>query len=168
MAGILKIHRWVGAVRRLIAHRRGSMAVEAALVVPVMATLLIGGVDFGTAYVEGVRLSGAARAGTQPALYDPQSWQNGTAMELTALSEYTGTAVSGDTRVALPVSAAARSFCACQGDAELQCTSTCADGSTPGRFVAVTVSRDHGLIMDWPFVRGKTVTIARQSVVRVR
>lgn len=156
------------ALARFLRNCRGAIAVEFALVVPILTTLVIGGFDFGSAYVEGVKLSGAARSGTQPALYDPLSWQDDVTMELTALSDYTGDAVTATTRQSLPVTAASRSFCACQGGAELQCSSTCADGSTPGRFVAVTVSRDHTMLVDWPFLQGRTVTLQRESVVRVR
>lgn len=162
-------HRSPAAVlRRFRDQARGAIAVEAALVLPVLVMLLVGAVDFGMAFVESLRLSAAARAGTQQALYDPRGWQDATLMELTALSEYTGTAVTSADRSALSATARSRAFCGCADGTELLCTSTCAGGATPAQYVEVTVTDDVTFTIDWPFIDGRTLQLARDSIVRVR
>jgi Flp pilus assembly protein TadG len=57
--------------RSVLRGQSGNSAVEFALVAPILIACGIGAFDYGQAYVEGVRLSGAAREGAQQALYEP-------------------------------------------------------------------------------------------------
>ena len=100
---------------RLWSDGHGSFGSPAGLTSPVSATrpavrspwrrrcpaghwslLLVGAFDFGMASPSKAcaPVGGRRGAGTQQALYDPRAWQDATLMELTALSEYTGTAVT--------------------------------------------------------------------------
>jgi len=63
-------------VRRVAACYEGSTAAEFGLTMPLLVLLAFGAFDYGSAYVEGVRLNGASRAGAQQALYNSQEWQN--------------------------------------------------------------------------------------------
>lgn len=153
---------------RLGGCRKGSTAVEFGLTVPLLVLLAFGAYDYGSAYVEGVRLNGAARAGAQQALYNAQDWQNTAQMEQVALEEYAGHALTAEEIAVMPVAAAAQAFCACTGGATLACTATCPGGAAPGQFVSVTLSNATPLTLPYPWAAGATVQVDGQAVVRVR
>jgi Flp pilus assembly protein TadG len=155
-------------VRRLGACRNGSTAVEFGLTAPLLVLLAFGAYDYGSAYVEGVRLNGAARAGAQQALYNAQDWQNTDQMEQVALEEYAGQALTAEEVAAMAVSATAQAFCACTGGVALACTDTCPGGATPGQFVSVTLNGATPLTLPYPWADGDTVQVDGQAVVRVR
>jgi TadE-like protein len=70
--------------REIRGDSRANAAIEFGLAAPILIALGLGAFDYGSAYVEGVRLSGVARAGAQQALYDVDSWQNDELIEQTA------------------------------------------------------------------------------------
>ena len=109
--------------RRLGACRKGNTAIEFALTAPLLVLLAFGAFDYGSAYVEGVRLNGASRAGAQQALYNAQDWQNTDQMEQAALEEYVGHALTPEEVAVMSVSATAEAFCACTAGATLVCMS---------------------------------------------
>jgi hypothetical protein len=130
--------------------------------------LAVGALDYGSAYVESVRLNGAARAGTQQALYNSHGWQNTDGFEQSALEEYVGHALTPEQVSAMSVTAVADAFCACTAGAMLACTGTCAGGAAPGQFVRVSMSRAMPLTLPYPWADGDAVTVAGEAVVRVR
>ena len=154
--------------RRLGACRKGNTAIEFALTAPLLILLAFGAYDYGSAYVEGVRLNGASRAGAQQALYNAQEWQNTDQMEQAALEEYVGHALTPEQVAAMSVSATAEAFCACTAGATLVCTGTCPGGDAPGQFVRVSMSRTVPLTLPYPWADNDQVTVDGQAVVRVR
>ena len=146
----------------------GNSAIEFAWTVPILILVTFAAFDYGSAYVEGVRLNGAARAGAQEALFDPLDWQDTARMEQTALQEYVGHGLTGDQAEALPVSAAASAFCACTAGAVLACGDICPGGDVPGRFVRVTLTRGVPLTLPYPWSSGGQVSVQGETVVRVR
>jgi Flp pilus assembly protein TadG len=54
-------------IRRSLADRRGVSAVEFALILPLLITLLLGAFDLGNAFQQNIRLESAARAAAQAA-----------------------------------------------------------------------------------------------------
>ena len=154
--------------RRLGACRKGNTAIEFGLTAPLLVLLAFGAFDYGSAYVEGVRLNGAARAGAQQALYNSQDWQNTDQMEQLALEEYVGHALTQTEIDAMSVSATANSFCACTAGVTLACTDTCPGGESPGQFVSVTLNNATPLTLPYPWANGDTVQVDGQAVVRVR
>jgi Flp pilus assembly protein TadG len=154
--------------RRLGACRKGNTAVEFGLTAPLLVLLAFGAFDYGSAYVEGVRLNGAARAGAQQALYNSQDWQNTDQMEQLALEEYVGHALTQPEIDAMSVSATANAFCACTAGVTLACTDTCPGGESPGQFVSVTLNNATPLTLPYPWANGDTVQVDGQAVVRVR
>ncbi|HEX6114064.1 MAG TPA: TadE/TadG family type IV pilus assembly protein [Geminicoccaceae bacterium] len=154
--------------RRLGACRQGNTAIEFGLVAPILVLLAFGAYDYGSAYVEGVRLNGAARAGAQQALYNAQDWQNTDQMEQVALEEYAGHALTQNEIDVMSVSATANAFCACTAGATLACTATCPGGEAPGQFVSVTLNNAIPLTLPYPWADGDTVQVDGQAVVRVR
>ena len=155
-------------VRRMLAAREGNTAVEFGLTVPLLILLAFGAYDYGSAYVEGVRLNGAARAGAQQAMYNTQDWQNTDQMEQVALEEYAGQALTPDEIALMSISATANAFCACTAGVTLACTDTCPGGDAPGQFVSVTLNKAVPLTLPYPWTDGDTVQVDGQAVVRVR
>ena len=155
-------------VRRLARCGRGNAAAEFATTVPVFVLLAFAALDYGGAYVEGVRLTGAARAGVQQVLYDPVAWNDTARVERAALEEYVGHALTDAQLASVPVTAAATSFCACTGGATLTCSDSCPDGSDPGRFMRVSLSRGVPLLMPYPWTQTDTVAVDGAAVARVR
>jgi hypothetical protein len=154
--------------REIRGDSRANAAIEFGLAAPILIALGLGAFDYGSAYVEGVRLSGAARAGAQQALYDVDSWQNDELIEQTALEEYAGHPLTQDEIDGMSVSATSLAFCACQAGAELDCSATCPDGSSPGSFVRVSLSRSVPLTLPYPWESSNSTPVRGEAVVRVR
>ena len=160
---------WVaGLVRRLAATNDGNVAVEFAMAAPFLILIAFGSFDYGRAYVEEIRMKGAARAGAQHALYEPTNWTNNAMIERIALEEYAGHALTDDALAGLPVSAAAASFCACIAGAELTCSATCPGGGSPDRFVRVRLAGVVPLTLPYPWSANGETAVAGQAVLRVR
>jgi len=168
MAMLIRCSASLGVIRRIGACRKGNTAIEFGLTVPILVLLAFGAFDYGSAYVESVRLNGAARAGAQQALYNSQGWQNTDEMEQVALEEYVGHPLTPEEVAAMSVSATAEAFCACTAGATLACTGTCPGGDSPGQFVSVTLSNATPLTLPYPWADGDTVQVDGQAVVRVR
>ena len=156
------------AVRRIGRSCCGNAAIEFAFAAPILIGLAFGTFDYGRAYVESVRLSGAAREGAQRALYDPSSWENDELIEQAALEEYVGHPLTESEISTMSVSATSLAFCACQSGADLACSATCPDGSLPGQFVRVTLTRSVPLTLPYPWESDGAAATAGESVVRVR
>jgi hypothetical protein len=142
--------------------------VEFAFTVPIMVLLAFGAYDYGSAYIEGIRLTGAARAGTQQALYDPTVWADTAGARRAALEEYVGHALTDDEIQALAVSATADAFCGCSDGTTLSCSGTCPGGSSAGRFLRVTLNTAVPLILPYPWISNGEFNLAREAVVRAR
>lgn len=161
----VRLWRLARAIRE---DSRANAAIEFALAAPILIALGFGAFDYGSAYVEGVRLSGAARAGAQQALYDVRNWQDDALIEQTALEEYAGHPLTQTQMSTMSVSANSLAFCACQAGTDLDCSATCPDGSSPGRFVRVSLSRSVPLTLPYPWESSHSRPVAGEAVVRVR
>jgi len=121
MMRILKLH-----------ERRGSAAIEFALVSPIFIILLFGVVELGFASRDAMRVQDAAEAG---ALYaQVHGWD--TAGIVSAVTHATD--ASG-----LTASPAPYTFCGCPGASgisPIDCGLLCADGSPPGQYITVSAS----------------------------
>jgi len=165
---LVHLHRLGDVGRRIGACRKGNTAVEFSVTMPILILLAFGAFDYGRAYVEGVRLNGAARGGAQLALYDPTDWDNTDKAEQAALEQYVGHTLTPEQTAALQVSAAAETFCACTGGMAVDCSATCPGGASPGQFVRVSMARTVPLTLPYPWTEGDGVTVNGQAVVRVR
>lgn len=163
--GLARLARCAGEIRECT---RGNSFVEFAWAAPILVLLTFASFDYGSAYVEGLRLNGAARAGTQQALHDPVDWNNTAKFKQAALEEYAGQPLTSEEAAALAVTAAADAYCACTAGATLACADICPDSSDPGRFVRVTLSRDLSLILPYPWTASEQLTVQGESVIRVR
>jgi hypothetical protein len=162
---LVRLHR---RLRSMAAGSEGNAVLEFGLAAPILVILAIGAVDYGRTYVEGMRLTGAAHAGAEQALYDAGNWEATDEFEQMALEEYVGHGLTDDERAALPVSAVSTTFCGCNEVQTIDCTLTCPSGSSANRFVQVTLSRDVALMLPYPWVSSQIVDVTGQAVVRVR
>lgn len=155
--------------RSAVRNCSGNAAVEFAFAAPILIAFGFGAFDYGRAYVEGVRLSGAAREGAQQALYQPANWQDGQLIEQAALEEYVGHALTPDQMSTVPVAATSRAFYACENGAEVADGSApCPDGSLPGQYVRVGLTGSVSLTLPYPWASTGTTPVAGSAVVRVR
>ena len=165
---LIGVSRSRNLFHRVAACHDGSTAVEVSLTLPFLVLLAFGAFDYGSAYVEGVRLNGASRAGAQQSLYDSNTWGDTDQAEQTALEDYVGRALTPDEVAAMSVSATAEAFCACTAGVTLACTDTCPGGVAPGQFVRVSMTSAVPLTLPYPWANDDQVTVAGQAVVRVR
>lgn len=118
-------------IRRLRVDRRGVSAIEAALVLPLLALALCGVLEFGLNVYNRQQLQAAVQSGMQYALHNP----NDTAGIMSAVS------------LALPASAGVvvntpTYACECNNGVSISCSplGNCQSG-TPRRIMTVSVSR---------------------------
>lgn len=122
-------------IRKIITiwhDRRGTAAIEFALISPVFIILLVGVVELGFAGLDAMRVQDAAEAG---ALY---AQVNGWDAAGIAAAVTSATGASGLTATPAPVN-----FCGCPGTdgiAAVDCMGACTDGSAPGKYVTVSAS----------------------------
>ncbi|MEW5728797.1 MAG: TadE/TadG family type IV pilus assembly protein [Pseudomonadota bacterium] len=113
-----------------------NMAVEFALVAPIMVTLIMAVADFGVVARDKAELQAAARAGLQAVLLDAD--------------DLAGAITAAET-VAPEASISAEESCYCADGTTVACGDSCASGSRRRR-VTVTASRDLTLLFPWPGV----------------
>lgn len=111
-----------------------NMAVEFALVAPIMVTLIMAVADFGIIARDKAELQAAARAGLQAILLD---------------SDDLAGAESAAETVAPEATVVATQSCYCADGATVACGDSCASGPVRRR-VRVTASRDLTLLFPWP------------------
>lgn len=125
---------------------RGSVAVELALLAPVLAGMLIGIVDIGTYIHQKMQLQSAARAGAQYAIQS-----DGNAEDTAGISA--AVTASADLDAGFSITSVA--FCGCADGTETTvsvtgCGGTCAGGDNPALSVRVTVTNTFTPIFPYP------------------
>lgn len=116
-------------------NRDGNVAVEFALVMPIMILMIVGIADYGLAFRERSSLDAAARAGLQVLLKSP--------------TNTSGAEVMAEALVPA-ASAAATLTCTCSDGATVSCASgTCGIGA-PRQVATVTVTETYSLLLAWP------------------
>jgi Flp pilus assembly protein TadG len=138
------------------ACRRGTAAVEFALVAPFLLLLLGGIVELGRAVYDSAALAGAARAGAQYAWIQP----NDNAGIVAAAAAASGLP-AGSVRVSAPTR-----FCECPDGTPSSCDVACPTGALR-RFVQIDVQRDFGAITNLLNVAVPSVLTAR-AIVRTQ
>jgi Flp pilus assembly protein TadG len=138
---------------------RGSVTIEFALVLPLLALLLTGLIDLGNAANESMEVQQAAEAGAQYASLNP--W-NTTAI---------GNAVTNATGISgIAATPAPSQFCACaNGEAltAVSCTTTCSSGHTASKYVLVSAQLQHWSILSYPGLPNP-LTLSAQSWRRLQ
>ncbi len=154
-------------VTRWFRDERGNGGIEFAIAAPVLTLIVVGGIDYGSAFVEGQKLESAAQAGTQETLYDPLMQGDHAAIVHTTLESYAGQALTQTEAAALEVTATAQNFCACVNGAVVACTDTCS-GEAPGEYVTVTIDGGVDTILSYPWLDADEIPLTRTSSVRVQ
>jgi Flp pilus assembly protein TadG len=145
----------------------GNALVEFGLTLPVILALVVGAYDYGSAYVENLRLVGAARAGAQEAMFEPTDWQNTGRMERAALEDHAGYALTDAQIASYPVTASANPYCACPDGTVVGCSTLCS-GVAPYRMVELTLSTNHNVVLPYPWVTSGSIGLSQDATVRVR
>lgn len=140
-----------GGAALLAAFRRsrlGSVAIELALLAPVLAGILIAVVDFGSYIYSSMQMQSASRAGAQYAIQS-----SGNSSDATAISD---AVLASSSDLQSGISVASVTFCACADgsstavSATTGCSGTCAGGESPALTVQVTVSNTFTPMFSWP------------------
>jgi Flp pilus assembly protein TadG len=138
---------------------RGNAAIEFAIVLPMLMTMVVGTVDYGIAMTQQMEVQHAAQAGAEfAALHGFDSSQISNAVS-------NATALSG-----LSVSPAPTQACGCPSGSTISsvsCTDTCTSGATAGTYVTVSAQATYTTILPYPGIPN-SFTLTGQSVVRIQ
>jgi Flp pilus assembly protein TadG len=148
---------------RLITDRddgtRGVAAIEFAVVASVLVLLMICVVDIGMGFYRKMQLQNAAQVGAQYAMRHGFS-----------ASSITTAVIAASTFPDISVSPAPSQYCGCPSSTSIataDCSSTCADGSTPATYVSVSAQGTYNTILTYPMIP-KSFAFTAQSTVRVQ
>lgn len=123
-------------------RRRGSAAVEAALILPVLLLMLTALYDLGFTAFEAMQVQSAADAGAQYAA--------GSGWDPAAITNAVTSATGGSNITATP---APSRFCACSAGGtlvDIACTATCPGGDAPGVYALVSAQKVHSTVLPYP------------------
>ncbi len=134
------------------------MLVEFLLLIPLMALLFFGVIDFGRVYNAYICLSDAAFAGAAYGASSSQS-TNYSGMETAAANDSAG--LSG-------FASTATKYCACSpGGTSVSCATTCTGYGTPVAYVSVTTSASVPMLFHYTGVGG-SFSLQSTAVLRVQ
>ena len=132
----------------------GNIAVEFALVVPILMILALGTFDGARIFLAQLHLINAAQAGAQYGMRDMLTASDSEGMVRTALAD------AAD----MPIEVRARQFCACA--IEVACGSYCTPDQVAPYYVEVSTIADVRLLFGFPGLENP-VRLAGSRVVRV-
>ncbi|MEE8168956.1 MAG: TadE/TadG family type IV pilus assembly protein [Phycisphaerae bacterium] len=144
-----------------IAHlrcTRGAVALEFALLIPVLLIMLLGAIDFGMVINEKMKLASAARSGVQFAVQNTANAQDAAAIQL-AVTNASGLDPADFTITSLQ-------FCECAEGAVVACDGSCAIG-TPRVAVTVTVQENFQTLFTYPGI-ANPYPLSEQTTMRVQ
>ena len=138
----MKKSSMVQQFRNLLHCRDGNAVVETAFVLPILAVLAAGTMEYGRAYSTKVELADVARTGVQAAVEYGGEEGN--------VSSQVETLLVGAGLIADPQSqdfdatssrqATINNYCVCPGGAPVSCDSTCGSNALPRNYIEVTIS----------------------------
>ena len=154
--------------RKLLRCRAGNAVVETAFVLPILAVLAAGTMEFGRAYSTKVELADVARTGVQVAVeYGGEEGNVSTQVE---------TLLVGAGLIADPQSqnfdatssrqATVNNYCSCPGGGQVSCDSTCGGNSLPRNYIEVTVSELFKPTVDVPLF-STPIMLTEAAVMRL-
>jgi Flp pilus assembly protein TadG len=149
--------KMIGCLLRFTRDNHGGALVELAVVIPILALLIIGVVDFGHAYMTSSIIAHSAAAGAQYGSQNTAKAADSVGIRLAARQD----AADLDTVVVTSTET-----CDCNGGAQIDC-STGACGTVPRAFVTVTVSKTFRFILDYPALPD-SIVMTRAATLRVQ
>lgn len=111
----------------------GNVAIEFALLLPLVLVLLAGLIEFGVVTYDRASIESAARAGAQFAF---SGGYNASKVDAAVRSASAVTLAPSDT-------VASNVFCECTDDTPITCGDTCLNGGPNRRFIKVSVTKAH-------------------------
>ena len=120
-------------LERFCRNRRGNIAVEFALILPVALLMLAGVIEFGLVTYDKSSIESAARAGAQFA------YSGGYDASKVAATVRSASAVS----LGPNDSVASKIFCECTDSTPIACGGTCSNLGPNRRFIKVSVTKTH-------------------------
>lgn len=143
-------------LKRLAGNRSGNVAVEFALLAPLLVIILTGLADFGRVTYERMALETAARSAVQYARQNPNDTAGITAAALNA----GGLDATATVEIPAP-------FCECPDGTSIGCSTVCPSGDPILRFLSVTVRHDFALFFSYPGLPSP-LALAGTAVIRVQ
>ena len=147
------------ALKAFWRDKAGNITLELAFALPILAFLGIGAFDAGQAFQEKLRLTSAARAGTQYAIANAFRADDVPGIVARARDD------ANDTNNELAI--AAQYFCTCLDDTPVACDGSCAGGEVPLKYVSVIVNRNYTLLFNYPGM-SQTMALEGSAELRVR
>jgi Flp pilus assembly protein TadG len=145
--------------KRFLRQSLGGAALEFGAVIPLLLLLGVGAVDFGRAFLTGVGVASAARAGAQ---YGSQS--------ITTSADTAGmrTMAESDAGNIGSIAVTTSRFCKCPDGSTPSCSGTCPGAyPLPEVFVKVGVTKSVSMIIRYPGLR-QTLTFRDSSIFRAQ
>jgi Flp pilus assembly protein TadG len=157
--------RQVGVARRIrhggLFNSRGTAAVEFALVAPILILMLVGILDFGTAYWEKTAVDDAAWAG---AVYAAVNGYSGNSSGISGAM----TSASGLTSITASVGSAFYGCPTSTGITTASSSSTsCSSGGSARTYLPVTASAQYKLLLSYPGFPS-TLTLTSTATARIK
>jgi len=122
------MRRAFNVLRRLRSSHDGVAAVEFAIIIPVLVTLILGVVQYGGMVIANQQLHNGVASG---AMYVMRGGSDATATQAVALSAWPNKPTDAKIQVS--------TYCTCAGVTSV-CTSLCADNSYPQAFTSISGS----------------------------
>lgn len=124
--------------------QRGSVMVEAGLLLPLLVLLTCGAMDLARVFFAGIAVEGAARAGVQLGSYSVGKAGALTEMNTAADADAAGQGLTG-------LTTSSRTFCSCvSGTGEVSCSTATCDGAVPPGYVETTATYTFNPIIPYP------------------
>jgi Flp pilus assembly protein TadG len=143
---------------RFLSERRGGVALEFAIITPVLVFTLCGLWDFARLLAEDGRVSNAALAGAHYGMQSAAHAADTAAMVRAARDD------AADAGSDLSVSA--ERYCICPSGGSVSCTDDCGLEGKPIMHVHVGVRREFRTLMTYPFITNP-VPLFREAHIRV-
>jgi Flp pilus assembly protein TadG len=145
--------------RRMLNCRRGTAAIEFAIIGGVFSAMAVVSGDLGLAYYANMQVQTSAQVGAQ---YAVTHGYNSVAIGNAVVS---ATSTTGITATPTPVQ-----FCGCPSGSTLSsatCGTVCPDGTGAGTYARVSASRTHTTVVPYPWLPASYAQTAT-STVRIK
>jgi Flp pilus assembly protein TadG len=141
-------------------RERGSAFIEFGLVSLIMIPLFFGVIDYSRVFYYAAIAQGAARAGTQYAVFQAPNHANTTGMTAAATAD-AANVTSSQSFTVTPTY-----FCQCSNGNSISCTGSCGTGVTMYVYSQCNTQLTFSTILTYPFLPN-TITVNGQSIMRV-
>jgi len=137
----------------------GSAAVEMALLSPLLVLILLGTIDFGRLFYDGITVASAARAGVQYGARSPSKSGDVVGIQQAALADAID--MNG-------VSVTVEQYCECANGSSVNCNSDCGVfDRNPQVYVRVRAQKTFRTLFPYPGIP-HTVDINQEAVMRAK